>query len=54
LGVAKFTDTGKALKEWCLLMDETYGVEDKPESRTDTSFASEILEESNDNTRMVT
>ena len=54
LGVAKFTDTGKALKEWCLLMDETYGVEDKPESRSDTSFASEILEESNDNTRMVT
>ena len=26
LGVAKFTDTGKALKEWCLLMDETHGV----------------------------
>jgi len=26
LGVAKFTDTGKALKEWCVLMDETYGV----------------------------
>ncbi len=26
LGTAKFTDTGKALKEWCLLMDEQYGV----------------------------
>ena len=26
LGVAKFTDTGKSLKEWCLLMDETHGV----------------------------
>ena len=26
LGTAKFTDTGKSLKEWCLLMDETYGV----------------------------
>ena len=24
--LAKFTDTGKALKEWCLLMDETHGV----------------------------
>ena len=54
LGVAKFTDTGKALKEWCLLMDETYGVEESTESRVDTSFASDIIEESNDNTRMVT
>ena len=26
LGVAKFTDTGKSLKEWCLAMDEEYGV----------------------------
>ena len=26
LGTAKFTDTGKQLKEWCLLMDETHGV----------------------------
>ncbi len=26
LGTAKFTDDGKSLKEWCLLMDETYGV----------------------------
>ncbi len=26
LGVAKFTDTGKALKEWCLSMEEQYGV----------------------------
>ena len=25
LGIAKFTDTGKALKEWCLEMDATYG-----------------------------
>ena len=53
LGVAKFTDSGKALKEWCLAMDEQYGTEESTESRADTSFASEIMEESNDNTRMV-
>ena len=32
LGVAKFTDTGKALKTWCLEMDEQhkdYGVPDE-------------------------
>ena len=54
LGTAKFTDTGKALKEWCLQMHELYGTEESTESRADTSFASEILQESNDNTRMVT
>ena len=62
LGTAKFTDTGKALKEWCLLMDETYGVPQRlkwisPEAegaesearsgRKDTSFASEAMEEDN-------
>ena len=26
IGVAKFTDTGKNLKAWCLEMDEEYGV----------------------------
>ena len=64
LGTAKFTDTGKALKEWCLLMDETYGVIQREkwtdntveEGRKDTSFASEALEEDNPclNTKMVT
>ena len=70
LGTAKFTDTGKALKEWCLLMDEQYGVvqrqrwtdgqpgaevEDRS-GRKDTSFASEAMEEESptDNTKMVT
>lgn len=38
LGVAKFTDTGKALKEWCLAMDEQYGAEVK-EGFADGSFA---------------
>lgn len=28
LGIAKFTDTGKALKAWCLEMHETYGPKD--------------------------
>ena len=40
LGVAKFTDTGKALKEWCLLMDETYSKEEK-EGYADNSFAND-------------
>jgi len=63
LGTAKFTDTGKHLKEWCLLMDETYGVPQRDKwgaeeegGRKDTSFASEALEEDNpcSNTKMVT
>ena len=53
LGVAKFTDSGKALKEWCLAMDEQYNQpEETDEGRQDTSFASEAMNES-DNTRMV-
>jgi hypothetical protein len=55
LGVAKFTDSGKALKEWCLEMDELY-VQSKLEPRKDTSFASEAVEEESptDNTKMIT
>lgn len=58
LGVAKFTDTGKQLKEWCLEMHQKY-VLDKLEPHVDTSFASEVQneeekhEEPNDNTKMV-
>ena len=53
LGTAKFTDSGKALKEWCLLMDEQYNQsESVDEGRKDTSFASEAMGEA-DNTRMV-
>ena len=40
LGVAKFTDMGKNLKEWCLLMDETYSKEEK-EGYADDSFAND-------------
>ena len=56
LGVAKFTDSGKALKEWCLEMDELY-VKSKLEPRKDTSFASEVQDEEvspTDNTKMIT
>ena len=61
LGVAKFTDSGKKLKAWCLEMDDTYGPnvveEAKGEAlsgRKDTSFASEAMEEPTEQTRMVT
>ena len=40
LSVAKFTDTGKALKEWCLAMHEQYGTQEK-EGFADGSFASD-------------
>jgi len=55
LGVAKFTDTGKALKAWCLEMDEQhkgYGVPD--EVKEQKFFDVPISEqEPNDNTKMV-
>ena len=67
LGVAKFTESGKALKEWCLSMDEQYGTQraegaggggeaDEANGRKDTSFASEAMEEMspNDETKMIT
>ena len=38
LGVAKFTDSGKALKDWCVSMHEQYGEEVK-EGYADGSFA---------------
>ena len=48
LGVAKFTDTGKELKAWCLEMHDTYVInkgKEKEEGRQDTSFASEAVSE---------
>jgi hypothetical protein len=56
LGTAKFTDSGKELKEWCLEMYETYSVpqmekwsacvlDEMTDGRKDTSFASEAIEE---------
>lgn len=53
LGIAKFTDSGKALKEWCLEMDELYST-DQVKPTKDTSFASDELEQSpTDQTKMV-
>ena len=52
LEVAKHTDTGKALKEWCLEMYDQYSLPGEEVGRVDTSFASD--EEPNDNTKMVT
>ena len=63
LGVAKFTDTGKALKTWCLEMDEEYGTVQRAKwghqggtgGHIDTSFASEVQNEQDptENTKMV-
>ena len=63
LGVAKFTDTGKALKTWCLEMDEQYGAPQRAKwsdqggtgGHIDTSFASEVQNEQDptENTKMV-
>ena len=56
LGQAKFTDSGKALKQWCLDMDEQYG-DTQLEPHVDTSFASEVQNEDvspTDNTKMIT
>lgn len=50
LGVAKFTDTGKALKDWAIQLHDKYG-DDQLEPRSDTSFASEVLAEND--TRMI-
>ena len=62
LGTAKFTDSGKALKAWCLEMDETYNSdahtsEAEPSGRKDTSFASEAMEKEEnptEDTKMIT
>ena len=60
LGVAKFTDSGKALKEWCLEMYDQYSLpqiekwgKNNEEGRVDTSFASDVEESPTDNTKMV-
>ena len=57
MGVAKYTDSNKHLKQWCLDIHEKYTKVEPPldEGRADTSFASEAMkeEEPNDNTKMV-
>ena len=64
LCVAKFTDVGKTLKEWCLEMYDTYSLPQiegwgntEDSGHVDTSFASEAMEEEmspTDETKMVT
>ena len=57
LGSAKFTDSGQALKAWCLSMHEQYGDQPKEDQgHADTSFASEVQVESDPtvDTKMVT
>ena len=55
LGIAKFTDSGKALKQWCLDMDEQYGTS-KLAPVKDTSFASDVAAETDPTaeTKMIT
>ena len=57
LGIARFTDTGKKLKEWCLDMQDQHGHQcfqdenqDNPEN---TFFEPGNMAEPNDNTKMV-
>ncbi len=58
LGLAKFTSTGQALKDWAVEMVEKYGkiATEAPVGIKDTSFASEALDESDPNyqTRTIT
>ena len=57
LGAAKFTDSGQALKAWCLSMHEQYGDQPKEDQgHVDTSFASEAIENKDPtaDTKMVT
>ena len=53
LGVAKFTDTGKLLKEWCIEMHEAYGPKDYTEEEVKTEFF-DHTPEPNDETKMIT
>ena len=53
LGPAKFTPGAQDLKQWCIDIYEQYS-KDKKEGRKDTSFSTDIQEELNDNTKMIT
>tara|TARA_B100000073_G_C23606327_1_gene522583 strand:+ start:202 stop:504 length:303 start_codon:yes stop_codon:yes gene_type:complete len=53
LGVAKFTDTGKKLKQWCLDMDQQYGTSELEEAPASTDKFFDVSEP-NDNTKMIT
>ena len=49
---AKFTPNSQELKQWCLDMHDKYNHVEE-ETRKDTSFASEVQKEPNDDTKMI-
>ena len=53
LGIARFTDTGKKLKQWCLDMDEQYSnlIDDDSTTTNDTFFE---VSPDEPNTKMIT
>lgn len=53
LGPAKFTPGAQDLKQWCIDIYEQYS-KDKKEGRKDTSFSTDIQQDLNDNTKMIT
>ena len=53
LGPAKFTPGAQELKQWCIDIHEQYS-KDKKEGRKDTSFSTDIQQDLNDNTKMIT
>lgn len=53
LGPAKFTPGAQDLKQWCIDIHEQYSKDEK-EGRKDTSFSTDIQQELNDNTKMIT
>tara|TARA_R100001443_G_scaffold44301_4_gene57259 strand:+ start:1051 stop:1362 length:312 start_codon:yes stop_codon:yes gene_type:complete len=55
LGKAKFTDTGKKLKEWCQEMHDTYGPKDYTDNidKEVSDMFFDHMPEPNDNTKMV-
>ena len=54
LGIARFTDTGKALKKWCLEMHERYGDEAKEEESQVKAEFFDHAPEPNEQTKMIT
>tara|TARA_X000001388_G_scaffold66585_1_gene53451 strand:+ start:1400 stop:1702 length:303 start_codon:yes stop_codon:yes gene_type:complete len=52
LGSAKFTPNSQELKQWCLDMHDKYNHVEE-DTRKDTSFASEVQKEPNDDTKMI-
>jgi len=54
LGVAKFTNTGKELKQWCLDMHDQHGKSNfQDENPSEPFFDTADMAEPNDNTKMV-